>query len=599
MSGQVRLYLKLGLLEELGVKVVGPPEGVPDLFEGRIHGYAAPMTGVLGVDLPGGSFAGFGAGALEGGRAPTLLGVKGGVALSGYSLRASSIPDSLDLVGADGRVWFRADHVHVHHDGVKGSFEVRNADLRVSPALASRLGDPHLVELAVGVLEFSGVAMPHPVSGGVAGLKAPGAAQCGTPDFDLPVDIALTQISSVQQSAIESGRMVITPSAELQNVGQADVRWEPALDPDHPMLVWALYRLSGDQFEQIGVSVAKHAFFATNIGCPCEGSTVLWAGGCGDVYGVFTNEDRSNLAPRAEVQASTVSWDSCGSVFDANCDGLYDITLPANELERRMSVPLEALQTPGARYFIEAWYLVSGDVDIFNSMGWREVRPFFTGTFWTFHLQTPFAAGSALDAWVPAGTLTATESAQRYAGPNGHFQLTSQVTDLGGGRHRYEYALMNFDFDRQIARLAIPLAAGATPTDLVFADGSETATDDWSPEIGAAELRWEAPAGQGLDWGRLARFAVTVDVASQPGFVGTQPLEAGDPSTLALPALVPLPEATPITGLLVGSAALVALRRQRRSEEQASQRAVSARRDGARRRATMRVGTPRRSSRIM
>ena len=28
-----------------------------------------------------------------------------------------------------------------------------------------------------------------------------------------------------------------------------------------------------------------------------------------------------------------------------------------------------------ADYFVEAWYLVGGDIDIFNSMGWVQVDP--------------------------------------------------------------------------------------------------------------------------------------------------------------------------------------------------------------------------------
>ena len=78
--------------------------------------------------------------------------------------------------------------------------------------------------------------------------------------------------------AREAGvRVVIAPSATLRNVGTADVPWYPKFhtgvgetypqpyDRDqHPFLVWALYRQTGEVFEQLAVSEAKHAFFTVN-----------------------------------------------------------------------------------------------------------------------------------------------------------------------------------------------------------------------------------------------------------------------------------------------------------------------------------------------
>ena len=506
-------------------------------------------------------------GALAGGTGPELTGPRGApIALQGYSVRAGQAPDSLEILAPDGSSLFSADHVHVHYDATPGALELRNADVRISATLATRLGDPHLAGLAVGVLELVGAVEATASLQAQGGIQTQGGGNCLNPNFSLPVDIALIEISSVQQSAIESGRVVITPSAELENVGQADVRWEPALDPDHPMLAWALYRLDGDTFEQIGVSTTKHAFFATNVGCPCPGGEILFAGGCTDIYGVFTNEDRLNLAPRDELTASTVAWESCGSFFDTDCDDEYDVDVPANELERRMSVAIPELQVSGARYFIEAWYLVAGDIDIYNSMGWREVTPFFTGSFWSFLLQTPFAEGSAIDAWIPPGTLEARKTAARYAGSEGHFEIASHVSDLGGGLYRYEYLVMNFDLDRQLRSLAVPLPTGANATDFAFTDATETTADDWVASVAADEISWTASPGTGLDWGRMVRMAVTVDADSEVGIVVVEPLEAGAPASYSLGGAVPVPEPASGTALLGGIAVLLGLRRHRQGE---------------------------------
>jgi hypothetical protein len=217
------------------------------------------------------------------------------------------------------------------------------------------------------------------------------------------------------------------------------------------------------------------------------------------------------------------------------------------------------LQVTGANYYIEAWYLVKDDIDIFNSMGWRTVTP--TGTsFWTFSLDTSLANGPSLDAWVPRGTLTASESAQVHDTGVGKFEVASKVVDQGGGLHRYEYALMNFDFDRQLNSFSVPLEPGSTVTQLAFSDATDDASDDWTPTVGATSVSWNAPAGLGADWGEMRRMALTVDQAPLVYSVTVLPLEAGTPGAFAVAAPVPLPEPYGSLQLLSGASALLALR---------------------------------------
>jgi hypothetical protein len=569
-SADAHLYLNTALLTDFGVSITGAP-GVPDPVETSVHDHSSPLVGSLVIQLPGGSYEGFGAGALTGGAGPALGGPAGRVALAGYEVRASSNPLDLRIVSADAEPLFLVDHIHTHHDPASGSLEVRNADLRVTPELATRLGDARLAGLAVGLFELESQLVPQaptppspPARSGSLGVS--GGGDCVTPNFGLPIDVALVNISSVQQSALEQGRVAITPSATLQNVGIGDVQWDAPLSETHPMLAWALYRESGGAFEQIGASTTKHAFFAQNTGCPCAGGNVLWAGGCMDVYGTFTNADRSNLAPRDEITANPVEWDSCGSFFDPECDDVQNFPTPADGLERRLHVAEADLQVAGANYYFEAWYLVRDDIDIFNTMGWRKVTPVGPGS-WTFPLATSLANGPALDVWVPRGTLSASESAQILDTGMGELEVAAKVVAQGGGLYRYEYALMNFDFDRQVASFSVPLLPGATVTQLDFSDATDTASDDWASTVSASSVTWSAPASEGADWGEMRRMAFTVDRAAQVYDIALLPLEAGTPSALTVAAPVPLPEPGVSFQLLLGTSALLGLSRIRSRSE--------------------------------
>jgi hypothetical protein len=575
----VHLHFKTRLLQELGIALTGA-SGNPDPTEPLLHDHASTLRGSLVIRLPGGSYEGFGSGALLRGKGPMLHGPGGSASLGAFQLVAGAEPLSLAVLDSSGRPLFDVDHIHTHHDPTSGALELRNADLRIAPELALRLGEPRLSGIAVALFELAttldaGVGRTEALRI-PSGAGAAGGGSCVTPDFTLPVDVALVDVSSLQQSALEQGRVAITPSARLRNVGQGDVRWEMALDPDHPMLAWALYRRTGEAFEQIGTSATKHAFFAQNSGCPCPGGAVLWAGGCEDVYGVFTNEDRANLAPRDEITAHLAAWDPCGSFFDPDCNGVENFPPPADGLERRMSVAAAELDVPGATYYIEAWYVVAGDIDIFNTMGWRRVSPSFSGGFWSFALDTPLANGPALDAWVLPGTLEATESSQVLATGEGHVQVASRVEDLGGGLHRYHYALLNLDFDRQLRRLAIPLTVGASVSQIAFSDETDDPTDDWSASVGPASVSFVAPPLLGLDWGRMARFAFTVDAAPEVATLTVEPLEPGSPTSCPVDAAIPVPEPDLIVQL-PPALLLLALLARRRGRSAAIARAAGLR----------------------
>ena len=201
------------------------------------------------------------------------------------------------------------------------------------------------------------------------------------------VDVELTGLDKLSEVFHDSERVAMAPSAELGNVGTADIEWFQSIAPDsyggqstlgqHPYLIMHLYRLTDGVLQQIGRSDLKHAFFAANLDCACPADQVLYVG-CLDLYSTSTNAWRSRLAPREELTSSTGDWTSLGSHFDGSPVNDYrdhDEGDHPDPFEHRLTATTVDLLTPGASYFIEAWYLAKGDIDIFNSMAYRGVAP--------------------------------------------------------------------------------------------------------------------------------------------------------------------------------------------------------------------------------
>jgi hypothetical protein len=298
----------------------------------------------------------------------------------------------------------------------------------------------------------------------------------------------------------------------------------PYNNDQHPFLIWNMYRVANGAFEQLGASGLKHAFLTVNSNCACAGGNILWVG-CEDTYGVGTNDSSGSVGPRKEVRAHTGEWNRCGSIFDVNCDGVPNSAPPFSgpEDKRRLSVLETDLQTPGAQYFWDSWYLVRDDVNIFNTMGYRQVSPVWTGTVWSFGLLTSLTPGPAIDGWVNPASPGPNADSQRIDTGEGQLTLAVRATDLGGGRWRYSYALMNHDFDRKIRSFALPLPEGAVVTAATFHDSDRNPVTDWVATIKPGEeISWQGPTtpagrlGALLDWGMTNSFSFEVNLAPSP-----------------------------------------------------------------------------------
>ncbi len=547
-SAETALELNRHILEDLDLEVVfRQPVGEEGGFVRAIFPAAAPPS--LRLRAPDGSFEGLDGGILRHRGGFELLWPGGRQSMLGFELAPAAAPAPegalFVLRAVDGAVPFFLTSPHPEYLPDVGEFVFLNMDLRLTESFARRLGAPELAGIAVGSGELR------------TRLAAPLETSCTVCESNvgegLDVDVELTGITFLTEVHHEGGRVAISPYVDLHNIGPSDVEWYRPIYPDggfnpaiigpHPFLVLSFYRLADGALHQIGRADVKHAFFAANSNCSCCGSQILFAG-CSDLYQAVTNQNRINLAPRHEVTAATGAWQSLGSHFDGEPvdderDHLGEGASHPDPFEHRLTVADEDLLTPGARYFIEAWYVTPGDVDIFNSMGRREVAP-QPGGAWTF----PFAdagvtQGATLDAWIDRAAPPPGAVAALLDTGEGQLELASAAATLASGATRYDYGLMNFDFDRQVRSFSVPLPPGVELASVGFHDGDRDPGNDWLPTVTATEITWSTPAGDpglgALDWGTLYSFrfdANAAPAAPDPAAVMAV-LEAGSPMQLA------------------------------------------------------------------
>ncbi len=501
-----------------------------------------------------------------------LVGRAGTFDLSSLTMRPGQKAGVLELFDAAGMALLTTADAQWLFDAPTGKLRYLNADLRILPDLARLMGDEHYAGIAVGVLDIDATlaagTLP-PVPALPTGINAP--PPCG--DWTGIVDVSLTNMSSIGQAGISTvnGRsvVVVLPSADLKNVGTANVPWYskftnlgvPPWNDQHPYLVWQMTRAtaSGDFFEPLGKSDLKHAFLTINTGCDagaCTDSHVLGSG-CSDVYGTGTNNSVGSLAPRNEVTASTGIWAHCGGIpshFDVNGDCGQDFSGSGeNSFTHGLKAAEAELMVAGAKYYVEAFYIIRNDSNIFNSMGFRQVTPTKPGGTWSFPTVGAYVQGPPVNTWVNPTTPGANADNRVLDTGEGKVQLVVKVTDVVGspGRKRFAYAMQNHDFDRRIKSLHIPFdMTGATITNVVYADGDGFAANNWTAVTDATGITWTAPAATTppaeIDYATLVAFRFDIDRAAVPASATLGAFEAGPTSTLTIQSLAPAaPNAPP------------------------------------------------------
>lgn len=544
---------------------VAPPEAPSWGTDGPIG-----LRAAVGAD----GFHGFAAGSLRHRGGFRLRGAAHTFDFSGLELRPGKDASSLELLDASGTALLATADAQWELDAGRGLLRYLNADLRILPAFARRLGDARYGGITLGVLALdatlrTGPLPPRPRAAAGAAPPPP----CG--DWSGVVDVALVDMSTIVagSAATINGRpvVVVLPSAELENAGTANVPWysqftnlgQPPFD-QHPFLVWQMVRVSGGVLDPLGRSDLKHAFATANTGCDpgaCTDPHILGLG-CADFYGTATNNSVLFLAPRREVTASTGIWAHCNGIpthFDTNGDCTQDyFGAGENSFTHGMKIAEADLSVAGAAYFVEAFYIVRDDSNIFNSMGYRQVTPAKL-SMWTFPNAGPYTQGPAINAWVnPVAPGPNADNRVLDTG-EGRVQLAVRVTDVPGnpGRRRFAYALQNHDFDRRLRSFHVPFNTSVGVIEnVVYSDGDGFAANDWTWTADATGITWAVPdtavtppvPPAELDYASLVSFRFDSDQTAAPSEASLGAFETGPPGSpleLRLQTLAPATGAIP------------------------------------------------------
>ena len=217
LSGaRVEVRFNAGLVRDLGIRLA------PAVRLDR-DGYAVYEAGADGrmvAVAPGSIFRTVDMGELQLAGGPSLSWKGDAASLRGARVQPGTEVNTFTITGADGAPLFVADHQHWAVDRGARSLRLFNMDLRLSPELAARLGEPRHEGLTVGMLEIRvAAAIPK------GAVEQPLGA-CTDPNWGDPHnDVSLINLSQVSQVARGGGFVAIAPSAVLKNVGHTDVPW--------------------------------------------------------------------------------------------------------------------------------------------------------------------------------------------------------------------------------------------------------------------------------------------------------------------------------------------------------------------------------------
>ena len=506
------------------------------------------------------SFAGFTGGSLQARGGYVLELVDGSsIDLTDFRLRpAASDPLRLEVVSSDGKAWFYIDRLMYDIEGGGRVLAVYTADMRMSRALAERIGHAYLADQPVADLEIltevvgdglhsGNHLMADPVPSHWHGDPVPGQPAGTIYQADLFMqNISISRMRQTGATGHEgTGRVVFAPSSTLKNnnnngsavvtvPGQgalgtsaalwtADIPWrakfsgirKPYDNDQHPFLIWNMYRVNADgSIEQIGRSPVKHAWLTTNGSCaPGENHDGAILGrSCTDTYSTGNNDANQDLSLRSEIIPATNQWGRCGSLFDPGCVGSNTNSSPTpnDGYERRLVVneaQISNTKNVGASFYFDSWYLAREDVNIYNSMATVTGTPTWSGTQWSFASQANFRLGSITDRWVelaqPANTVS---SNTELAVAEGHTKVAVRVTDLGNGQWRYHYAVHNLDFSRAQTQgaepnLRVTSNKGFNRFSVPLPEGVNVLNDRFSDGDLEAGNDWSfSSAGNALSW---------------------------------------------------------------------------------------------------
>lgn len=487
-------------------------------------------AGSLQFHVEGGYFRGFDGGSLQAHGGYTIQLADGSsINLADFRLVPSaSEPLILNMVGSDGKVWFYIDRLMYELVDNDRTLAVGAMDMRISAALANRIGHPEVSGWAIADLAMTtevqtqgSGAMPLATNPHWPGTAAPNG---GTWEADLFMKSFSMSYSRCDGCSGQNGtgKVVFTPSSTLINnvnagtsavtvpgqgaLGTSAALWAASIpwnqkftgnfapygNDQHPYLIWNLYRIDADgRISQIGRSGVKHAWLTTNGNCldPNDHDSHVLGRGCTDTYGTGNNDTSSDLGPRSEIVPATGIWGRCGSIYDPNCSGSRTAN-PNGNYDQRMIVrepQISSARNPGATYLFESWYIAREDINPYNSMATVTGSPTWGGSAWSPGGGSNYKLGPAIDRWVDPANPGANAKNSELSVPEGRAKVAVKVTNLGNGQWRYDYAVMNVDFARAVT-------TGSTPNIRVL---SNQGFDRFSVPLVASSLVAAMPGNSG------------------------------------------------------------------------------------------------------
>ncbi len=326
-------------------------------------------------------------------------------------------------------------------------------------------------------------------------------------------DVIVADLPGTVQYAHTTQKAALAVATTSCNVGDEFLFWVPQPSNQHPVIAQNMYRLLNDRFEQIGQAWVKHGFVAVNNGIcgVCDGQVGNVLGvGCSDPYGTNINQGpilgaRVDINPVTGFFVGTATNNHSGHSHSPIAHGLQ--------------VAHTDLGVAGARYFVEGHYVTADDAAAGNgnnNASYREVSVTSSGfNQWSFaNLGPTVQQVPAIFAWGGATFTTIDDWPVE-----GRLIVASKAWELGGGQHRYEYAVYNMSSERGVRSLSLPLGGAAVSNVGSHAapNHSEGYLDDpvntpWVSYVDSGDLNWssqtyaENTRANAIRWGTLHNF---------------------------------------------------------------------------------------------
>jgi hypothetical protein len=511
-GGKIGFRWNPDLLDNINIKISG--NGATDASDLRNHRwFDVRQSGGLHFDVFNGSLQGFTGGSLQM-RDGFAMRLPDGssIDLHNLSLRArSDNPRVLDIVSSDGQVWLYSDRIMFELTDNNRTLAVRAADVRISEALAARIGVPDSAGWEIGDIAMNsqvnivgndpapdracspypwpGVAVPSHAGSvyqadlfmqtfnvdpvGCQSCDGPGGANDGIAGFAPSSSLINNKNDGTAVATVPNDPLGTSTALYTANIawytkfsGTPPAYNAPYKNDQHPFLIWNLYRINADgSIEQVGRSGVKHAFLTINASCmdSCNDSHSLGLG-CGDTYGTFNNDSPSDMGPRSEIIPNKGIWGRCGSIFDPTCSGSEHSNGNTSWTQRLQTheSQIDPAANPGATYKFESWYVARDDINIYNSMASLSVTPHYQSSQWSLSNQTGYRLGPVIDRWVDPTSPGPNAMNTELANSEGHAKVAVKATDNGNGTWTYTYAVMNLDYARGVLQ-APPGTGGPDP----------------------------------------------------------------------------------------------------------------------------------------